>query len=93
MEVTYIEATPADVALANRLAHEVLGRSLDELARPSTPGWPAPMRCGYVRTITGIAPPMSPDAFSWLQSRRRRSLVEGVVKLVCRDACFEQRAD
>ncbi|MGH3368930.1 MAG: hypothetical protein ACRDPR_02925, partial [Nocardioidaceae bacterium] len=32
VEVTYIEATPADVALANRLAHEVLGRSLDELA-------------------------------------------------------------
>jgi len=32
VEVSYIEATPADVALANRLAHEVLGRSLDELA-------------------------------------------------------------
>lgn len=32
VEVTYIEATPADIALANRLAHEVLGRSLDELA-------------------------------------------------------------
>ena len=31
-ELAYIEATPADVALANRLAHEVLGRSLDELA-------------------------------------------------------------
>jgi DNA primase len=30
--VTYIEATPADVALANRLAGEVLGRSLDDLA-------------------------------------------------------------
>ncbi len=30
--LAYIEATPADVALANRLAHEVLGRSLDELA-------------------------------------------------------------
>jgi len=29
--VAYIEATVADVALANRLAHEVLGRSLDEL--------------------------------------------------------------
>lgn len=29
--VTYIEATTADIALANRLAHEVLGRSLDEL--------------------------------------------------------------
>lgn len=27
----YIEATLADIALANRLAHEVLGRSLDEL--------------------------------------------------------------
>lgn len=32
VELSYIEATPADVALANRLAHEVLGRSLDELA-------------------------------------------------------------
>lgn len=30
-EVTYIEATLADIALANRLAHEVLGRSLDEV--------------------------------------------------------------
>lgn len=29
--VAFIEATVADVALANRLAHEVLGRSLDEL--------------------------------------------------------------
>ena len=29
--VTYIEATIDDIALANRLAHEVLGRSLDEL--------------------------------------------------------------
>jgi post-segregation antitoxin (ccd killing protein) len=27
----YLEVTPADIALANRLAHEVLGRSLDEL--------------------------------------------------------------
>jgi energy-coupling factor transporter ATP-binding protein EcfA2 len=27
----YVEATVADIALANRLAHEVLGRSLDEL--------------------------------------------------------------
>ncbi|MGH9150574.1 MAG: DNA primase, partial [Acidimicrobiales bacterium] len=31
-EVSYIEASVADVALANRLAAEVLGRSLDELA-------------------------------------------------------------
>lgn len=29
--VRYIESTPADIALANQLAHEVLGRSLDEL--------------------------------------------------------------
>jgi len=29
--IEYIEVTAADVALANRLAHEVLGRSLDEL--------------------------------------------------------------
>lgn len=29
--VTYIEATLDDIALANRLAHEALGRSLDEL--------------------------------------------------------------
>jgi hypothetical protein len=29
--VTYIEASAADVALANQLAHEVLGQSLDEL--------------------------------------------------------------
>jgi DNA primase len=31
-EVEALEVTPEDVALANRLAHEVLGRSLDELA-------------------------------------------------------------
>jgi hypothetical protein len=29
--IEYVEATLADIALANRLAHEVLGRSLDEL--------------------------------------------------------------
>jgi len=29
--VRYIESTPADITLANQLAHEVLGRSLDEL--------------------------------------------------------------
>lgn len=31
-ELTFIEVSAADIALANRLAHEVLGRSLDELA-------------------------------------------------------------
>src|SRR5262249_62308492 len=30
--VPYIEATLDDIALANRLSHRVLGRSLDELA-------------------------------------------------------------
>jgi hypothetical protein len=30
-QVAYIEVTPADIAQANALAHEVLGRSLDEL--------------------------------------------------------------
>jgi DNA primase catalytic core len=30
--VSYIEVTSADIAVANRLAHQVLGRSLDELA-------------------------------------------------------------
>lgn len=30
-QVRYVETTAADIALANRLAHEVLGRSLDEL--------------------------------------------------------------
>ena len=29
--LSYIEVTPADIEMANRLAHEVLGRSLDEL--------------------------------------------------------------
>ncbi|MBY0573683.1 MAG: toprim domain-containing protein [Undibacterium sp.] len=29
--VRYIEVTPQDIAIANRLAHEVLGRTLDEL--------------------------------------------------------------
>lgn len=31
VEVSFIEVTPTDIAIANRLAHEVLGRSLDEL--------------------------------------------------------------
>jgi hypothetical protein len=31
-EVSYIEVTLEDIATANRLAHEVIGRSLDELA-------------------------------------------------------------
>jgi hypothetical protein len=33
--IEYIEATPADIAMANRLVSEALGRSLDEL-RPET---------------------------------------------------------
>ena len=31
--VRYIEVEPQDIATANRLAHEVLGRTLDELRR------------------------------------------------------------
>jgi len=33
--IEYVEVTAADIALANRLAHEVLGRSLDELPPPT----------------------------------------------------------
>jgi hypothetical protein len=33
--VPYIEVIPADIAVANRIAHAVLGRSLDELAPPT----------------------------------------------------------
>ncbi|UXI68064.1 CHC2 zinc finger domain-containing protein [Tahibacter amnicola] len=33
--VEYIEVSAADIALANRLAHDVLGRSLDELPPPT----------------------------------------------------------
>jgi len=33
--VEYVEVTSGDIALANRLAHEVLGRSLDELPAPT----------------------------------------------------------
>jgi len=33
--IDYIEVTPRDIAIANELAHEVLGRSLDELAPQS----------------------------------------------------------
>ena len=32
---TYIESTPEDIAVANRLARELFGHSLDELSRPS----------------------------------------------------------
>jgi DNA primase len=35
--IDYIEVAPSDIALANRLAHDVLGRSLDELP-PQTRG-------------------------------------------------------
>jgi DNA primase catalytic core len=35
VEIEYVEVVPADIALANRLAREVLGRSLDELAHPT----------------------------------------------------------
>jgi len=33
--IEYVEVTADDIALANRLAHEVLGRSLDELPAPT----------------------------------------------------------
>ena len=33
--IEYIEVTVQDIALANRLAHEILGRSLDELPPPT----------------------------------------------------------
>ena len=32
----YIKADLDDIALANRLAHEILGHSLDELSRPGS---------------------------------------------------------
>jgi DNA primase catalytic core len=35
IEVEYVEVLPSDIALANRLAREVLGLSLDELAHPT----------------------------------------------------------
>jgi DNA primase catalytic core len=35
VEVEYIEVEPRDIALANALARQVLGRSLDELAHPT----------------------------------------------------------
>src|SRR5215212_7737182 len=37
--VQYIEVIPSDIALANELAHEVLGRSLDELAPQTQARW------------------------------------------------------
>ncbi len=33
--IEYIEVTKKDIALANELAHEILGRSLDELPPPT----------------------------------------------------------
>ena len=33
--IDYIEVDPEDIRIANTLAHEILGRSLDELSRPS----------------------------------------------------------
>ena len=34
--VAYVKADPDDIVLANRLAHEIMGHSLDELSRPGS---------------------------------------------------------
>lgn len=56
--LTYIEVEPADIELANRLAHEVLGRTLDELP-PQTrkllnqvTGW-VKTECAREQTVVG----------------------------------------
>jgi hypothetical protein len=59
--VRYVETTVADIALANRLAHAVLGQSLDELRRAPAGCWtpctatftPAARPTGWTPTWSG----------------------------------------
>ena len=68
--IEYIEVTPADIALANRLAHEVLGRSLDELP-PQT------------RRLLGVALAMRQSEFRFTRRelRERATLSEAQLRL------------
>jgi DNA primase len=50
-DVVYIEATVADIQIANRVAHEVLGRSLDEL--PPQTRRLLDLAHGFVTALTG----------------------------------------
>ena len=71
--VEYIEVTEADIALANRLAHAVLGRSLDELP-PQTRRVLAGLDAWVTREVAGSDTPRGDVRFT-------RRTVRGVLGL------------
>lgn len=71
--VEYIEVTQGDIALANRLAHAVLGRSLDELP-PQTRRVLAALDAWVTQQIAGTDTPRADVRFS-------RRTVRGVLGL------------
>jgi DNA primase len=71
--VEYIEVTQADIALANRLAHAVLGRSLDELP-PQTRRVLAALDAWVTQQIVGSDTPRADVRFT-------RRTVRGVLGL------------
>ncbi len=78
--VTYIEATVGDIALANRLAHDALGRSLDELP-PQT----RRLLTALDEMVTGIAEAQDIDRdrvrFTRRQARERLGLGDTQLKV------------
>lgn len=78
--VTYIEATVADIALANRLAHDALGHSLDELP-PQT----RRLLTALDEMVTGIAEGQEIDRdrvrFTRRQARERLGLGDTQLKV------------
>ena len=95
--MTYIEATTDDIALANRLAHEVLGRSLDEL-----PPQPRRLLTALDVMVDEIAAEQSVDRdrvrFTRRQVRERlgggdTQLKRHLARLVDLELVFVHRAD
>jgi len=78
--VEYIEVTPADIALANRLAHEVLGRSLDELP-PQTRRLLGVVRAFVAERCVALAMRQSEFRFTRRELRERATLSEAQLRL------------
>lgn len=66
--LAYIEATRADIALANQIAHDVLGRTLDELP-PQTRRLLTQLQAWVVSTATAQALPVREIRFTRKQAR------------------------
>ena len=78
--IEYVEVTPADIALANRLAHEVLGRSLDELP-PQTRRLLGVVRAFVAERCAALALRQSEFRFTRRELRERASLSEAQLRL------------